>query len=154
MTSGLVVKSPTVQPPDILKFNFLHFPLDFSNFLQLDPILSAGEDFLKFIRRICQPYIQHKKKFSLQNAKVLYQVSMSSSNERNKVKFFNFIFSQRKISMLFRLHGSFWKLVNFFVYPVRKKLNKQHILCVLGFSDIIGFVHLRYLICQASEMYL
>ena len=32
-------------------------------------------------------YILHKKKFSLQSAKVLYQVSMSSNNERNKVNF-------------------------------------------------------------------
>ena len=42
----------------MVKINFLQFSLDLSNFLQLKPILSAGEDFFNFIRRICQPCLQ------------------------------------------------------------------------------------------------
>ena len=34
---------------------FIQFSSDLSNFLQLKPILSTGEDFLNFIQRICQP---------------------------------------------------------------------------------------------------
>ena len=59
-------------------------------------------------------YILHKKKFSLQSAKVLYQVSMSSNNERNKVRFFNFIFSQRKIRFFLVPLG--WVISNWSIY--------------------------------------
>ena len=43
------------QPFTMVKINFIHFSPDLSNFLQFKPILSAGEDFLNIIRRICQP---------------------------------------------------------------------------------------------------
>jgi hypothetical protein len=42
----------------MVKINFIHFSPDLSNFLQFKPILSAGEDFLNIIRRICQPWSQ------------------------------------------------------------------------------------------------
>ena len=42
----------------MVKINFLHFSPDLSNFLQFKPILSAGEDFLNIIRRICQPCVR------------------------------------------------------------------------------------------------
>ena len=62
-------------------------------------------------------YILHKKKFSLQSAKVLYQVSMSSNNERNKV---NFLVKGRYWFFLVPL--GYFKLVRLFVYvyPIRK----------------------------------
>ena len=59
-------------------------------------------------------YILHKKKFSLQSAKVLYQVSMSSNNERNKVRFFNFIFSEEKIWFFLVPLG--WVISNWSIY--------------------------------------
>ena len=40
----------------MVKINFLQFSPDLSNFLQLKPFLFAGEDFLNFILRICQPW--------------------------------------------------------------------------------------------------
>ena len=43
------------QPFTMVKINFIHFSPDLSNFLQFKPILSTGEDFLNFIRIICQP---------------------------------------------------------------------------------------------------
>ena len=42
----------------MVKINFIHFSPDLSNFLQFKPILSAGEDFLNFIRIICQPWFK------------------------------------------------------------------------------------------------
>ena len=42
----------------MVKINFIHFSPDLSNFLQFKPILSTGEDFLNFIRIICQPCTQ------------------------------------------------------------------------------------------------
>ena len=39
----------------MVKIDFIQFSPDLSNFIQFKPILSAGEDFLNIIRRLCQP---------------------------------------------------------------------------------------------------
>ena len=59
------------QPFTMVKINFIHFSPDLSNFLQFKPILSAGEDFLNIIRRICQPCTQQN---NLWNLKILTKI--------------------------------------------------------------------------------
>ena len=140
----------------MVKINFIHFSPDLSNFLQFKPILSAGEDFLNIIRRICHP-CQHVIMFLCYNTieipsiseKCQWRTDMGNPTDaiasKNKPTV-NFFQIQKRGLKTWQLSANFLQFYNFFI----TFYNQQWTLDFTQFCRYASQIHYHHFLCIYS----